>query len=129
MCCLVRGVLLTTDTKLLQATVNPGLGANTHVEAVCNLINELNPLLNSLDRPPTTKEIQHVLESYEQKQRPRARTVVDVSGYITRFEAMDTWYWRLARVLSPWIPDSLKAKGFLDFASSAPTLHFLPRPQ
>lgn len=108
--------------------MNPGLGANTHVEAICNLINELYPLLKSCDRHPTTKEIQTVFASYEEKQRPRAQTVVNVSGYITRFEAMDTWYWRLARVLSPWIPDRFKAQGFLDFVASAPTLQFLPAP-
>lgn len=109
--------------------MNIGLGGNTIVEAVCNLLNELEPLLQRCsERQPTTAELQAVFQKYEAVQKPRVQSVVRLSGYITRFEAMETWYWRLARVISPWIPDSLKAKAFLDFVSEAPILNFLPDP-
>lgn len=92
-------------------------------------MNELQPLLRQCSgRQPTTEEIQGVFRQYEAVQKPRAQAVVRLSGYMTRFEAMETWYWRLARRIVPWIPDSLKAKGFLRFVSAAPILEFLPGP-
>lgn len=120
-----RVVLL--GDSVAKATVNPGLNGNTHVEGVCHLVNQLQLLLQQ-GVPPTTTEIQEAFQRYEAIQKSRAQAVVRVSGYITRFEAMETWYWRLARVISPWVPDRLKAKGFLDFVSAAPVLNFLPDP-
>ncbi|KAF3769433.1 FAD/NAD(P)-binding domain-containing protein [Cryphonectria parasitica EP155] len=121
-----KRVVLMGDS-VSKSTINPGLGGNTHIEGICNFVNELKPLLENSPKP-TTEEIHSLFQKYEDKQRPRATACVNVSSYITRFEAMDTWYWRLARIISPWVPDSLKAKAFLNFISSSPILNFLPDP-
>lgn len=92
-------------------------------------MNGLYDLVNSSEHhQPATEELQELFEGFEKKQKPRSQIVVNFSGYITRYEAMDTWYWRLALLLSPWIPDRLKANGFLGFISDAPILEFLPNP-
>lgn len=88
-------------------------------------VNELLPVLEKTANPGK-QEIRRVFDRYEEKQRPRAETCVTISKYVTRYEAMDTWWLRLLRVISPWIPDSLKMKLIWDFMADAPVLNFLP---
>ncbi len=104
-----------------------GLGGNTAVEGVVTFVNELVPLLER-SAEPRAEDIVSLFDTFEQKFRPRARLCVNLSYYVTRFEAMDTWWLRLLRWLSPWFPDSAKAKMFLDFMAPAPILNFLPDP-
>lgn len=110
-----------------QATINPGLAGNTAVEGACNLVNELHPLLQRSPNP-SRQEIQSVFEQYERNQRPRANACVKMSGFVTRYEAMESWWLRLLRLIMPWLPDRLKARGFLDFMAPAGILKFLPDP-
>ncbi|KAH8883256.1 FAD/NAD(P)-binding domain-containing protein [Thozetella sp. PMI_491] len=115
-----------------KATVNPGLGANLAVEGIVHLMNELVPLVRRCAadgaRKPTKSELAAVLDTYETKQRPHASTIVTMSGYITRYEAMDTWWLRALRRLSPWVSDRTKANGFVGYINEGPWLSFLPNP-
>ncbi|CAN8105772.1 unnamed protein product [Discula destructiva] len=115
-----------------KATINPGLGGNLAVEGVVHFLNELVPLLRRCDedgmRKPTSSELTATFDEYETKQRPRADLIVNMSGYITRYEAMDTWWLRALRLASPWVSDSMKATGFARFMNEAPCLDYLPNP-
>jgi 2-polyprenyl-6-methoxyphenol hydroxylase-like FAD-dependent oxidoreductase len=115
-----------------KATVNPGLGGNLAVEGVVHFMNELVPLLRRCEedgkRKPTTTELVATFDEYEKKQRPHANLIVGASGYITRYEAMETWWLRALRRVSPWVSDSMKADGFARYINEAPWLDFLPNP-
>ncbi|KAL7908104.1 hypothetical protein GGI35DRAFT_469886 [Trichoderma velutinum] len=115
-----------------KATINPGLGGNLAVEGIVHLMNELVPLVRRCEadggRKPTKSEITAVLEAYEAKQRPHANTIVTMSGYVTRYEAMETWWLRLLRRVSPWVSDKTKAGGFVGYINEGPWLNFLPNP-
>lgn len=111
----------------MQATINAGLGGNTHIEGVCHFVNTLVPVLRqSPNHTPTTAELKHVFDTYEEKYRPRCVLCGTISGSITRLEAMETWYWRLVRLIRPYIPASLQAYVLVNFLSGAPSLDFLP---
>lgn len=113
-----------------KATVNPGLGGNLAVEGVVNLMNELVPLLRRCEedgmRKPNTTELAATFDEYEKKQRPHADLIVNASGYITRYEAMDTWWLNALRRVSPWVSDGMKASGFARYINEGPWLNFLP---
>ncbi|KAM0261122.1 hypothetical protein ACHAQJ_002384 [Trichoderma viride] len=115
-----------------KATINPGLGGNLAVEGVVHLMNELVPLVRRCEadggRKPTRSEITAVLDTYEEKQRPHANTIVTMSGYVTRYEAMETWWLRILRRVSPWVSDKTKAGGFVGYINEGPWLNFLPNP-
>ncbi|KAK7699726.1 hypothetical protein SLS64_011499 [Diaporthe eres] len=118
-----------------KATVNPGLGGNLAVEGVVHLMNGLVPLVRGCaeegedgNRKPTGAELAAMFDEYERKQRPHAGTIVNASGYITRYEAMETWWLRVARRLSPWLSDFTKASGFARYINEGPWLNFLPNP-
>lgn len=115
-----------------KATVNPGLGGNLAVEGVVHLMNELVPLLRRCEedgmRKPTSAELAATFDEYEKKQRPHADLIVNASGYITRYEAMDTWWLNTLRRVSPWVSDTMKASGFARYINEGPWLHFLPNP-
>lgn len=115
-----------------KATVNPGLGGNLAVEGIVHLMNELVPLVRKCEedgkRKPTSAEILATFDEYEKKQRPHASMIVNASGYITRYEAMDTWWLRALRRVSPWVSDITKANGFAKYINDSPWLHYLPNP-
>lgn len=115
-----------------KATVNPGLGGNLAVEGVVHLMNELVPLVRRCQadgmRKPTSTELAAVFDEYEKKHRPHADLIVNASGYITRYEAMDTWWLRALRRVSPWVSDGMKAEGFARYINEGPWLNFLPNP-
>ncbi|UKZ96224.1 uncharacterized protein TrAFT101_011024 [Trichoderma asperellum] len=114
-----------------KSTINVGLGGNLAVEGVVHLVNELVPLVQQCEasgRKPTRNEITAALDAYEEKQRPHAKTIVTMSRYVTRYEAMETWWLRILRRVSPWISDKRKAKAFVGYINEAPRLNFLPDP-
>ncbi|POS72063.1 FAD binding domain-containing protein [Diaporthe helianthi] len=115
-----------------KATVNPGLGGNLAVEGVVHLMNELVPLLRRCEedgrRKPTSTELAATFDEYEKKQRPHADLIVNASGYITRYEAMDTWWLNTLRRVSPWVSDTMKASGFVRYINEGPWLNYLPNP-
>ncbi|EFX00609.1 FAD-binding domain containing protein [Grosmannia clavigera kw1407] len=120
-----------------KATINPGLGANLGVEGVVHLANLLVPLVRRVavepdDRNchtrPTRLQLADVFSAYEKLQRPHADLVVSMSSYLTRFEAMETWWLRLLRRLSPWISDRTKASKFAGYVREGPWLSYLPNP-
>lgn len=115
-----------------KATVNPGLGGNLAVEGVVHFLNELVPLLRRCEedgmRKPTSTELTATFDEYEKKQRPHANLIVNASGYITRYEAMDSWWLRALRRASPWVSDGTKASGFARYLNEGPWLNFLPNP-
>jgi hypothetical protein len=89
-----------------------------------------NFLKELIDRnpAPSTAELQTVFAKYEAAHRPRAEQGVFFSSIVTMFDAMETWWLRLIRIISPWIPDSLKTRGFLKLLQAGPVLNFLPAP-
>lgn len=114
-----------------KATINPGLGGNLAVEGVVHLMNELVPLVRRCEaagRRPNRSEVAAVLDTYEKKQRPHANTIVTMSGYVTRYEAMETWWLRVLRRVSPWVSDKTKAGGFVGYINEGPWLNYLPNP-
>ncbi|KAI2709294.1 hypothetical protein CBS147332_6353 [Penicillium roqueforti] len=111
-----------------KATINPGLGGNLAYEGIARLTNGLVPLLK--DNPmPSLQRLTEVFNQYIAGQEPRAKTVVDLSGQITRYEAQDTWVLKFAaRHIVPWVSDRIKAKLYASFSRGGPYLEYLPLP-
>ncbi|KAJ6003489.1 hypothetical protein N7451_006036 [Penicillium sp. IBT 35674x] len=111
-----------------KATVNPGLGGNLAYEGIARLTNGLVHLLKE-DPSPTLEQLTEVFDQYVADQRPRAETVVGISGQITRYEAQDSWVLKLAaRHIVPYVSDGLKAKLYAGFSKGGPWLEYLPLP-
>ena len=81
------------------------------------LTNGLRTLL-SLAPQPSVAQLKELFEAtYEANHRGRAETVVSLSGVVTRYEAQDTWYLKMAsRWVSPYIPDGRKADLYAAFS-------------
>lgn len=111
-----------------KSTVNPGLGGNVAYEGIARLTNGLVPLLKE-NPMPSLEQLTEVFSQYIARQKPRAETVVDLSGQITRYEAQDTWILKFAaRHIVPWVSDKLKAKLYASFSRGGPYLEYLPIP-
>ncbi|OQD69018.1 hypothetical protein PENPOL_c002G03084 [Penicillium polonicum] len=111
-----------------KSTVNPGLGGNLAYEGIARLTNGLVPLLKE-NPMPSPEQLTEVFNQYITGQKPRAETVVDLSGQITRYEAQDTWILKFAaRHIVPWLSDKLKAKLYASFSRGGPYLEYLPLP-
>ncbi|CAI7590077.1 unnamed protein product [Penicillium glandicola] len=112
-----------------KATINPGLGGNLAYEGIARLTNGLVPLLK--ENPiPSVEQLTEVFNQYITGQTPRAKTVVDLSGQITRYEAQDSWVLKFAaRHIVPWVSDRLKAKLYASFSRGGPYLEYLPLPE
>lgn len=120
-----------------KATINPGLGGNLAVEGVVHLLNPLVAALNkqrsdmdgqATDQRLTRQELHEVFARYEQDQRGRADKIVKLSGYVTRLEAMDTWWLRLLLRLMPWISTRAKVSMLVEYMKEADHLEFLSPP-
>ncbi|KAL1640399.1 hypothetical protein SLS58_006897 [Diplodia intermedia] len=124
-----NGRVVLVGDAVHKATVNPGLGANTAYEGIVRLTNGLHHLL-SLSPSPTTSQLQELFDAtYEAHHRSRAETVVTLSGVVTRYEAQDTWYLKMAsRWVSPYIPDGRKADLYGVFSRAGPWLDFVADP-
>ncbi|KAH7039489.1 hypothetical protein B0J12DRAFT_221975 [Macrophomina phaseolina] len=123
-----HGRVVLVGDAVHKATVNPGLGANTAYEGIVRLTNLLHALLAS-SPAPSTSQLSDIFNTYEQQHRSRAETVTTLSGVVTRYEAQDTWYLKMAsRWVSPYIPDGRKADLYAAFSRAAPWLDFLPDP-
>ncbi|KAL4793129.1 hypothetical protein BDV19DRAFT_380412 [Aspergillus venezuelensis] len=111
-----------------KSTINPGLGGNLTYEGIAHLTNLLVPLLRAHPNP-STEQLSQLFEEYFERHLPRARTVVDISGRITRYEAQDSWlYTFAARHIVPWIGDVTKAQEYANFSNGGPWLEYLPLP-
>ncbi|KAJ5096787.1 hypothetical protein N7456_007508 [Penicillium angulare] len=111
-----------------KATINPGLGGNLAYEGIARLTNGLVPLVKE-NPMPSVAELTEVFNHYVAGQLPRAKTVVDISGQITRYEADSTWILKFAsRHIVPWVSDRLKAKLYASFSNGGPWLEYLPLP-
>lgn len=93
----------------------------------CVAVNELLPVLKET-KIPTKQDLKGVFDRYEAKQRPRAKTSLTISAYLTRFEAMDSWWLRIFRVIFPYIPASYKVDTALGYMAGAPVFNFLLDP-
>ncbi|KAJ5689708.1 hypothetical protein N7462_004100 [Penicillium macrosclerotiorum] len=111
-----------------KSTVNPGLGGNLAYEGIARFTNGLVPLLKETPMP-SLEQLNEVFDQYITGQRPRAETVVDLSGQITRYEAQDTWILKFAaRHIVPFVSDKLKANLYASFSRGGPWLEYLPLP-
>jgi hypothetical protein len=108
--------------------VNPGLGGNLAYEGIARLTNGLIALLKEYPTPSLSR-LNQVFDSYIAGQKPRAESVVNLSGQITRYEAQDTWILKFAaKNIVPWVSDNLKAQLYASFSRGGPWLEYLPLP-
>lgn len=97
-------------------------------EGIARLTNGLVPLLKEYPNP-SLEQLNEVFDSYVAGQKPRAETVVDFSGQITRYEAQDTRVLKFAaKNIVPWVSDKLKAQLYASFSRGGPWLEYLPLP-
>ncbi|PWY92291.1 FAD/NAD(P)-binding domain-containing protein [Aspergillus heteromorphus CBS 117.55] len=109
-----------------KVTINAGLGGNLAFEGISHFSNSLTSLLQQ-SPSPSLEQLTSLFQNFERTHRPRATTVLGVSGQITRYEAQDTGFLKFAaKHLSPWVPDIWKAKLYASFSNGAPHLDFLP---
>jgi hypothetical protein len=119
---------LTIFFRSRQATVNPGLGGNLAYEGIARFTNGLVSLLQQYPKP-TLEQLTNVFNQYVAGQKPRAETVVSLSGQITRYEAQDSWFLKFAaRHILSYVSDGLKAKLYSSFSEGGPWLEYLPLP-
>ncbi|KAL4742467.1 hypothetical protein BDV11DRAFT_211152 [Aspergillus similis] len=123
-----HGRVVLLGDAIHKATVNPGLGGNLAYEGIAHFTNLLLPLLK--EHPvPSEEKLSHVFDEYQRRHAPRAHTVVDISGRITRYEAQDSWLYKFAaQHIIPWVSDSTKANGYASFSNGGPWLEYLPLP-
>lgn len=121
------GRVVLVGDSVSKTTVNGGLGGNLAIEGICNLVNELVPLIRTTPMP-TTHDLVDAFKRYEQKQRPRAEITYLSSNIVTRYESMDTLKLRFLRWLSSWIRFRSETKEILSYMEPAPFLKFLPDP-
>ncbi|KAJ3563945.1 hypothetical protein NPX13_g8016 [Xylaria arbuscula] len=122
------GRVVLVGDSVSKATINAGLGGNTHIEGVCHLMNEIMELLKH-SPAPGTNEITEMFSKYEGKQRPRAELTVTLSGFITRYEAMETWWMRLLMPVMRWLPVGLMSTLLAKHFVAGPLIKFPPRPE
>ena len=104
------------------------MGGNLAYEGIARLTNGLVPLLKE-NPMPSLEQLTEVFNQYAAGQEPRAKTVVDLSGQITRYEAQDTWALKFAsRHIVPWVSGKLKAKLYASYSRGGPWLEYLPLP-
>ncbi|RWA14077.1 hypothetical protein EKO27_g1044 [Xylaria grammica] len=120
-----RVVLL--GDSVSKTTVNAGIGGNTHVEGVCHFMNGLVGLVKQ-NHAPSTKEITEMFNGYETKQRPRSELILKLSAFVTRYEAMETWWLRLLMPVMRLLPDGLVSTLLGKHFAAAPLFDFLPKP-
>ena len=78
---------------------------------------------------PSLKQLTNVFNQYISGQKPRAKTVVDMSGQIARYEAQDARVLKFtARYLVPLVSDRLKARLYASFSRGGPWLEYFPLP-
>ncbi|KAL4758219.1 FAD-dependent oxidoreductase [Aspergillus foveolatus] len=95
-----------------KATINPGLGGNLATEGIAHFTNILVPLLKAHPMP-SFEQLAAAFEEYHARQRPRTDAVVNMSGRITRYEAQETWLYKLAaQYVVPLVSDSVKASAY-----------------
>ncbi|KAI0142222.1 hypothetical protein GGR57DRAFT_486160 [Xylariaceae sp. FL1272] len=110
-----------------KATINAGIGGNSHVEGVCHIVNGIVELL-ARSSAPSTEEVTEMLKAYEKQQRSRAELAVTISGSLTRHEAMATWWTRLLTYVMRILPESFLATLVVNHLAGGPLLNFLPAP-
>ncbi|KFG86078.1 putative FAD-dependent monooxygenase [Metarhizium anisopliae] len=106
---------------------NMGQGANTAIEAVAALTNQLRTLVkaNHPDKP-SERELNNVLERFNQKQVRRLDTVHGDARYVTRLEALDgPFHWIFARYIMGHCGDLLVGN-LARIVSGGGVLDFIP---
>ncbi|KAF4546477.1 Monooxygenase FAD-binding protein [Lasiodiplodia theobromae] len=122
-------VVLVGDCIHKQATANPGLGGNTAYEGIACFTNGLVQLL-TCSPVPSLEELTACFQKFEEVHRPRAESIVNIPGIITRYEAQDTRYLKAAsRWLIPCVSDVCKADAYVSSFANAPYLNYLPNPE
>jgi hypothetical protein len=91
-------------------------------------MNEIMELLKH-SPAPGTNEITEMFSKYEGKQRSRAELTVTLSGFITRYEAMETWWMRLLMPVMRWLPVGLMSTLLAKHFVAGPLIKFPPRPE
>ncbi|KAL4928079.1 FAD-dependent oxidoreductase [Aspergillus undulatus] len=110
-----------------KATINAGFGGNLAYEGIAYFTNALVPLLK--EHPmPSTEQLTKVFGEYYNRHNPRAHMICDFSARITRYEAQDTWVYKFARYIIPWVTDTIKINGFVNISNGGPWLEYLPLP-
>ncbi|OMP89350.1 Zeaxanthin epoxidase, chloroplastic [Diplodia seriata] len=123
-----HGRVVLLGDSMNKVSINAGLGANTGYEGIVNLTNGLVELL-ARSPTPSLSELTAVLQHFDETHRQRADTITWLCGLITRYEAQDTWYLKLAaRWLSPYISDARKTDLYVSFFDKAPYFNWLPKP-
>ncbi|KAI1270107.1 hypothetical protein F5Y18DRAFT_434536 [Xylariaceae sp. FL1019] len=121
------GRVVLVGDSVSKATINAGLGGNAHVEAVCHLANAMVELL-ACSSMPSTEEITEMFQRYENQQRQRAQLTVTISGFLTRYEAMETWWARLLTHVMRLLPESVLSTLLVKHLAAGPLMNFLPAP-
>lgn len=90
-------------------------------------MNEMIELLKH-SPAPRTNEIIEMFDNYEEKQRPRAKLTIAISGFITRYEAMETWWTKLLMPIMRRLPVGWISTLLAKYFATGPLIKFPPRP-
>lgn len=117
--------MICVGDSVSKMSPNMGQGANTAIEAVAALTNGLRTLINANNPDkPSERELNKMLQNFNQKQVKRLDTVHGDSRFVTRLEALDgVFKWIFARYVMAYCGDLLvgnlarivEGGGVLDF--------------
>ncbi|KAE8445117.1 hypothetical protein EG329_013719 [Mollisiaceae sp. DMI_Dod_QoI] len=113
-----------------KMTPNLGQGGNQAIESAAVLTNCLLDLLNSTESSAKIglEELQNGLKKYQDLRKARARKFVDLSGMITRNEALETLRHVLRFLYFGPLSGEILADIQTEMYHTAPYLNFLPLP-
>ncbi|KAJ9417961.1 hypothetical protein QL093DRAFT_2565917 [Fusarium oxysporum] len=113
-----------------KMTPNIAAGGNAAIESAAALANSIKAMVDKHgEGPPPVNEVKKCLNGYQNSRERRAASIVDISGKLTRLQALQGTLERVFfRLLLPRLGDFLQ-----DMASNmfigAPMLDYLPPPR
>jgi 2-polyprenyl-6-methoxyphenol hydroxylase-like FAD-dependent oxidoreductase len=92
-----------------KMTPNIGAGANAAIESAAALANAMYRLASKGESEELAEtEVTEVLKKYQMRREPRTDLITNVSGAVTRLQALDTWVHRFtSRFVLPHSSDAV----------------------
>ncbi|KAK2749197.1 putative secondary metabolism biosynthetic enzyme [Myotisia sp. PD_48] len=111
-----------------KMTPNIAFGANSALESVASLCNEINRVVKSHPKgTPTRAELNAGFQKYQRTRTPRVKKIFDLAAMMTRLQAWDGWLLKFVmRYIVPLVGDNRVADQFAKVIKGAVKLDYVP---
>lgn len=125
----LKAAATVTDSRCAKVTPNMALGGNLGIESIVVLTNLLHRAL--ADRKGrgklSTAELDALFEQYQVHQHPRARSIFEISSFISRVQAWDTAWMKFSSIhIAPRMNPRALPDAVGEIVRKAAVLDFLP---